>query len=538
MKCPLWGLLHSLVDFFHIKTFFFILIRKGVFIVKKTKIFSKLALIFLGVLVVVPTLFWFGCKDNLSTKSRELSNYSLTLEFDEKSNILKAEQTVNFKNSYDIPLSTLEFHLYPNAFRQGAKYRPVSTSTYQKAYKNGFSEGKIDVAKVAVDGTEKDVNVGGSDQNMLIVSLGKDLYPDDSVEILLNYSVLLPNCEHRFGYGDNTYNFGNFYPILAVYENGNFREDNYGANGDPFYSEMSNYDVTLTYNSDFVLASSGRQLSTTLNDHKKTTKISAKVVRDFGFVLSRDFVVLSGKANNVDVYYYYYDEQTPEKSLGTAIRAIKTFSDLFGDYPYDTYSVVKADFVHCGMEYPNLVYISDSVQNYDDYQNVIVHETAHQWWYNLVGSDACNDAWQDEGLTEFSTLMFYRYNSGYNVVEADSLSASLSSYLLFCEVYESVYGKIDSSMSRNVNDFAGDMQYTYMTYVKGVLFFDSLEDLIGEKAFLKGLKLYFKQYEYKIATKDDMISCFESVSKKNLKGFFDSWLNGKVVLQGYSSASK
>lgn len=500
---------------------------------KKTNIFCKLSIIFVAVLCALPIFFLFGCKDNLSTTGKDLTTYDLNLTFDEKTNVLTGEQTVNYKNNYDVTLKTLEFHLYPNAFRRGAKYSPVSTSTYQKAYKNGFSEGKIDVSKVEVNGESQEVNVGGNDKNMLIVDLKNELYPDESVVVSLNYSVLLPNCEHRFGYGDNTYNFGNFYPILSIYEDGKYREDNYGANGDPFYSEMSNYNVTICYNNDFVLASSGEQLSSTIEDDQKTTTISAKVVRDFAFVLSKYFSILSGKAGDVEVNYYYYDEESPTASLDTAIKSIETFSDLFGKYPYKTYSVVKADFVHGGMEYPNMVLISDSVTNSDDYQNVIVHESAHQWWYNLVGSDACFEAWQDEGLTEFSTLMFYRYNSSYNVVEIDSLSASLSSYLLYCEVYESVYGKIDSTMSKCVNDFSGDMHYTYMTYVKGVLFFDSLEDLIGEKNFLKGLKLYFKDYEYKIATKDDMIACFESVSKKSLKGFFDSWLNGKVVLQSY-----
>ena len=343
----------------------------------------------------------------------------------------------------------------------------------------------------------------------------------------------LPNCLHRFGYGDNTYNFGNFYPIVSIYEQGAFREDNYGANGDPFYSQMSNYDVTITYDDDFILASSGEQLNTTLSNGLKTTTINADAVRDFAFVLSKNFSVISKKTGNTTVYYYYYDDATPEKSLQAGVDAISTFNNLFGEYPYKTYSVVKANFIHGGMEYPNLVYISDSVEDYEDYINVIIHEAAHQWWYNLVGSNACEYAWLDEGLTEFSTLLFYRYNKGYNVNIEDSLNASLSSYLLFSEIYESAYGEFNSTMSRNVNDFSGEMEYVYVTYVKGVLFFDSLEETIGEKNFLKALKHYFKENEFKIATPDDMISSFEIVTKRSLEGFFDSWINGKVILQNY-----
>jgi len=62
----------------------------------------------------------------------------------------------------------------------------------------------------------------------------------------------LPNINHRFGYGDNTVNFGNFYPVACVYENGKgFIQDLYHSNGDPFYSECSNYEVEIMQRKDF-----------------------------------------------------------------------------------------------------------------------------------------------------------------------------------------------------------------------------------------------------------------------------------------------
>lgn len=482
----------------------------------------------LGVTVVV------SCKDSVEKQSKNLTNYNINLSFDDGTKLLTGSQTVDYVNPYEVCLNKLEFHLYPNAFRGDAKVRPVNSNNFTKAYDNGFSEGKIDVSSVKVNDEDRSVNVSGEDNNMLVVDLNFDLYPDDRVKVQIDYIVTLPNCNHRFGYGVNTYNFGNFYPVVSIYQNGSFRQDLYGANGDPFYSDMANYYVNITYDSDFTLASSGVQNSTNQNTTKNTTQITALGVRDFAFVLSKNFSVKSATAGNTTVYYYYYDDPSPDQSLKAGVDAINTFNKLFGEYPYSTYSVVKTNFVHGGMEYPNLVYISDSVEDYKDYINVIIHETAHQWWYNLVGSDACNNAWQDEGLTEFSTLMFYRENPDYNVDMQQNINASLSSYILFSEVYESVYGKFDSVMSKNVNDFSGEMLYVYNTYVKGELFFDALEDLLGEKLFLKGLKNYFNNYKFKIASTDDMISSFEMVSNRDLKGFFDSWLNGKVILQSYN----
>lgn len=479
-------------------------------------------------------LFLSACgAASLEKISERFSNYTLNLIFDDSDNTLSGTEKVEYKNIYDSTLNEIKFHLYPNAFRQGAIFSPVSLRSYSKAYPSGFSSGKIDIFSVEVDGRQVAVLIEGNDENILSVSLFEELYPGDSIWVEIVFKVLLPNCNHRFGYGDNTYNFGNFYPVACVFEKGEFVQDNYGSIGDPFYSDMANYNVTITCDDDFTVATSGKQTNQSIHEGKKTTSIRANAVRDFAFVLSRKFSVITATTGKTTVYYYFYDDQNAEQSLRTGVKAIETFSTLFGEYPYETFSVVKTNFLHGGMEYPNLVYISDALESYDDYLNVIIHETAHQWWYNMVGSNACEYAWLDEGLTEFSTLLFYRDNSEYGVNMKERLNASLSSYILFSEIYESVYGNFDGKMNKNVNEFSGEMDYTYIAYVKGVLFFDSLESAVGHKNFLKALKHYFKQNKYTNATPDDLISSFEMISRRSLEGFFNSWIQGKVILQNY-----
>ena len=477
----------------------------------------------------------FGCSSkDLNSISKNITNYTLSLSFDDQTKTLTGSQNVDYINNSNSVLKEVWFHLYPNAFSEKATTKPVSNLYKDKAYPNGEDYGNIQVEKVAVEGKGQTINIGSPDNETLIVRLNEDLYPDDRVLISFEYTVLLPNCLHRFGYGDNTYNFGNFYPIACVYENGSFKIDAYGSNGDPFYSDVANYNVTISYENDFTLASSGEQTKTKTNiDGKKQTNITAKVVRDFAFVLSKKFDVISKKAGDTTVYYYYYDDENSQKSLQAGVDSINTFSNLFGEYPYSTYSVVKTNFIHGGMEYPNLVYISDAVTTEEDYLNVIIHETAHQWWYNMVGSNACEYAWLDEGLTEYSTLMFYDKNPSYKINTQESLNSSLSSYLLFSEICTSVYGSFDSKMTKNVNTFKSDMEYVYVTYVKGVLFFDNLNELVGDKKFEKSLKKYFEENKYKNAKPENMISVFESVCKKSLESFFDSWVSGKVVLQSY-----
>jgi len=354
--------------------------------------------------------------------------------------------------------------------------------------------------------------------------------PEKSVDIQIEFNFTLPNCEHRFGYGENTINLANFYPIACVYENGNFSTNPYNANGDPFYSDVANYNVTIEVNKDYTLATSGEKLNETINESKKTASYSAVVVRDFAIVASNKFEVISSKYKNTTIEYYYFNDESAEKSLQAGVDSIKTFSNLFGDFPYKNFSIVKTDFIYGGMEYPNLIMISEDIDNADDYLNVIIHETAHQWWYAMVGNDEYTLPWLDEALTEFSTVLFYDNNDGYNLTHKEMVDANRANYSTFITVYNDVLGSIDTSM-RAVNEYNTEPEYTYCTYVKGVLMYESLYSLIGEKDFYKALTIYFENNKFKNTSSTELISAFEQASGQNLRNFFDSWLKGKVVIR-------
>ena len=62
--------------------------------------------------------------------------------------------------------------------------------------------------------------------------------------------------------------------------------------------------------------------------------------------------------------------------------------------------------------------------------------------------------------------------------------------------------------------------------------FESLRKTVGDENFFNGLKSYYSEYKFKNARPDDMIGCFEKASGRELKGFFDSWLEGKVGMYG------
>lgn len=485
--------------------------------------------IIISVFIISFLLSIYGCGLNLEKESKNLTEYIANLTYQENDHTVMGNLLVNYVNNSNSTLDYIKFNIYANAFREGSQQNVISLSKYNDCYYNGKSYGGIEINKVYINNTELNYSICGVDNNILKVNLLSNLQPEKSTSFSLDIKITLPNISHRFGYGKNTINLGNFLPTACVFENGNWKEIEYQSNGDPFYSEVANYQINLTYNKDFVLASSGVCIQTEENENNKTSHLVGKAIRDFAIVLSKKFSVVSKMVNNIKVNYFYYDDNNFEQSLNTSCRAIQTFSDLFGKYPYEEISVVQANFCIGGMEFPNIVLIGDEIDDYDEYCYVIVHEIAHQWWYGVVGNNQTDYAWLDEGLAEYSSALFYKKNTGYNYTYEKLISKANTTLNIYQQVYTKIFGGADTTMNRSLKDYYNETEYVYTAYIKGFLLFDSLSDLISEKVVVKCLKNYYTTYGFKISTPAHLIASFEKTTSCNLEGFFNCWINGKVV---------
>lgn len=486
---------------------------------------------FLMACTVLVIVLLSGClsTDFIKKYGTNITEYTLNLTLNDD-HTMNGEQTVKYKNATSNILGEVYFHLYANSFSDVAMNKPVSKLYETKAYPNGFSAGKIEISNVKVQNQKCSFALENLDKDLLKVILNSPLYPNDFVEIDISYKVTIPNVLHRFGWNDNTINLGNFYPIACVFENDGWDKNPYNSNGDPFYSNMANYNVNITYSSNLTLAHSGIEKSQTKKDNKTTTNISAKAVRDFAMVLSSKFKVSSASVDGTQINYYYYGDELSEKSLDTAKKSLSTFNSKFGKYPYATLAVVETGFLYGGMEYPNLVMISDSLEKYDDYTNTIIHEIAHQWWYGVVGNNQFEHGWLDESLAEYSVVVFYENNPEYDIYRDVCIKNAITSYTLFVDVYKDVFNEVDTSMNRKISEFGTEPEYVYAAYVKGMIMFDDIRTLIGDKKFFDSLKNYYKQYGGKNAVPANLIAVFENTSNRRLKAIFDSYLDGTAII--------
>ena len=145
--------------------------------------------------------------------------------------------------------------------------------------------------------------------------------------------------------------------------------------------------------------------------------------------------------------YYCYDDGDAEGTLRLLEECFTFFSDTFGRYPYGSYSAVQTGFCYGGMEYPGLVFLSDSLAG-ADYAYTAVHETAHQWWYAAVGSDQTRAAWMDEGLAEYSSLLYFESAPACGFTREGLVASARRALDAYCTVQQQVFGGVDTAMTR------------------------------------------------------------------------------------------
>lgn len=468
-----------------------------------------------------PTLL---TEDYNGLKIDSLNKYTIEVELNTEEKTYSGKQWINYVNNTGVELSEIFIHLYPNAFKTKAT-APFFAESIKMTYPDGFKPGFIDIENLKVDKRKVDYDIGGEGDTVLHIELKSPLKPGEKTEIYLEYEVQLPPAQDRFGYGENTFNLGNWYPIVCVYDEDGWNTDPYYILGDPFYSDTSNYKVRIIAPKDIIIASSGNILKEKVKADKKIWDIEGKLIRDFAWVASDKFKVLEGEVEGTQIKAYFLEDypSTNEFAYNTIENSIKTFNRIFGKYPYGQYSVVATNFSG-GMEYPGIVFIGKQFYNNysrNDLENVIVHETAHQWWYGVVGNDEIDEAWLDESLATYSETVYISEIYGEEMAENFYEQTVEDAYTYGKELYD-----FDEVMLKPLSKFQSWADYGSLVYSKGAMFLNEIKDDFGKEILYDILNKYYHEYRFLNAKSADFIRVCEEVTNTSFEDKAKEWFYG------------
>lgn len=455
----------------------------------------------------------------------DLYYYLVQVSINSSSMSLRGKETIEYTNFENVPLDKLYIHVYPRAY-DSYSTAPVLVPPAETEGAGGSSDfipGQTAIEVVKVDGAEVDYNLT---KTILEVDLGRTLDPGEKAEIYLEFSQTLPKNRDRFGYYENLISLGNWLPLLAVYDDEGWHLDDFVPMGDPFYSDYARFRVEIEVDKDQVVSATGLLVDKKELEKKDVLIFEAAPVRDFAIMLSKNYAVLNTSSNGIDIYSYFLKDNlvSGNNVLIWGQKAVDFFNQTFGAYPYRTYYVTQSLNQYGGMEYPQLIQVAyldtlipfpmnlimpDPVSRLDEY--ITVHETAHQWWYGVVGNDQVNQPWLDEALAEYSTYLYFRHYYGQK--RADEIYTTFN--------HRPGTGPIEKGiMDKTIFDYQDMEQYNKEIYVQGSEILIQLEKLVGWETMSRILKTYYSQFRYKNATVDDFVAVAEEVSGRDLTAFF------------------
>lgn len=453
--------------------------------------------------------------------AEKLNSYELALVLDPDSKKMTGTLNFTYINTETQPMGELHFLLYANSHKR-QEYGIFESADMAEAYPNGFSPGSIDISKVTSGSSKLDYAVTGEQEHVLQVRLPAEVPVGQSVKLTIEYTVTIPNCYGRFGYGDNTMSLVNCNPILSVYDESGWYDYPYYEIGDPFYSETANFKATIETPSDWTVAATG--VLTEKNDGKsKIWEVNAPGRRDFGFVASDKFEVLETKVDDIIVRSYYIkgDKTRGKAALEVGADSLELYGETFGEYPFSEFCVVESDFFIGGMEYPGMVLIDESMYgamtDRMPFDLVVAHETGHQWWYSVVGDNEVTEPWLDEGLTEFTTQYFFekKRDANYN-----DMYKQYSEYFLNVREGDSGY-----AVTLPVYGFNDGLTYSAWVYDRAAEVLKSLRRKIGDEKFFQALRTYYEENRLGVATREDLEKAFEDASGGDLTQWLEEQFN-------------
>ena len=201
-----------------------------------------------------------------------------------------------------------------------------------------------------------------------------------------------------------------------------------------------------------------------------------------------------------------------------------------------------------GQGFPGLIYLSTmsylapqnkAIRSLDAHGRLFfsdilhAHETAHQWWGNVVTSAGYHDEWLMEALADYSALLYLENKNGPQPVALvlDSYKTNLLQKTAGGQTVEST-GPI--VMGTRLENSQAPQAYNFVTYGKGSWIMHMLRRRMGDQRFLAMLADLRKEYEQKpLSTDEFRITAARFLPPQSpdpdLENFFDQWVYGTGI---------
>ena len=238
---------------------------------------------------------------------------------------------------------------------------------------------------------------------------------------------------------------------------------------------------------------------------------------------------LTGKDIQFNYYVLGYNYVKAEKHFRQVKGIIAFYEKQFGEYPWekDGYKLVESPYE--GMEHQSAIAYGAGYKNSygDDFDYIILHETAHEWWGNSITASDLSDVWIQEGMATYAEALYVESKFG-----KDNAISYLATYRISIINRRPLVGPV------------GRRWFWYKdgdVYVKGAWMMHTLRTLIGDdKLFFDILRSFREAYNCKTVTSQDFINWVNNKTGEDHTWFFKQYLYNRFtpVLEYYMTQDR
>jgi len=252
----------------------------------------------------------------------------------------------------------------------------------------------------------------------------------------------------------------------------------------------------------------------------------------------------------------------------TSAHAIEVFSSRFGPYPYVGLSLTQMPG-NMSQGWPGLIFLSSfSFLTPEEKSQlriapvertmmslVIAHETAHQWWGDLVIWSDYRAQWISEALANYSALMLFevedppQFRAVMDRYRNDLLEKNKTGMLLMEDGPVTLGKRLSCSQFPQGYEAISYGRGSWLIHMLRYMMQDAvrksgtsglaISDPAADEPFLRALRRLRERYQERAITTRELLQVFEEElprplwyeDRKSLDWFYQGWINGTAVPQ-------
>ncbi len=260
----------------------------------------------------------------------------------------------------------------------------------------------------------------------------------------------------------------------------------------------------------------GRQVVTTWQEDSPIPTYTM-VLGAAHFAVSNHRPIVHGR-DTIPITVWAYPEDSAFADSGPFRRVteiVETMERLVGPFPYEKLAHVESSTRYGGMEnstaifYAEKPYVERTMR-----EGVVRHETSHQWFGDAVTERDWAHLWLSEGFASYFDLVIGAALDGDSVLTA-GLTRDARAYFASKVVDRPLVDTAEHDPNNLLNE---------NSYQKGAWVLHMLRESVGDSAFFRGIREYYRVYRDSTARSSDFQRVMEGAAGRSLDEFFRQWL--------------